>query len=78
MAAPHVAGVAALLRSYFPQLTAVQVCDILRESAYRPSLVVNRPGRSGDLTPFSNLSQTGGLLNAAAAVQLAIERTRQP
>ncbi len=78
MAAPHVAGVAALLRAYFPQLTAVQVCDILRESAYRPSLVVNRPGRSGDLTPFSNLSQTGGLLNAAAAVQRAIDRTRQP
>ncbi len=78
MAAPHVAGVAALLRAYFPQLTAVQVCDILRESAYRPALVVNRPGRSGDLTPFSNLSQTGGLLNAAAAVQLAIDRTRQP
>ncbi len=78
MAAPHVAGVAALLRAYFPQLTAVQVCDILRESAYRPALVVNRPGRSGDLTPFSNLSQTGGLLNAATAVQLAIERTRQP
>ncbi|WP_288423474.1 S8 family serine peptidase [uncultured Spirosoma sp.] len=78
MAAPHVAGVAALLRAYFPQLTAVQVCDILRESTYRPALVVNRPGRSGDLTPFSNLSQTGGLLNAAAAVQLAIDRTRQP
>lgn len=78
MAAPHVAGVAALLRSYFPQLTAVQVCAILRDSAYRPSLVVNRPGRSGDLTPFGNLSQTGGILNAAAAVQLAIERTRQP
>ncbi len=78
MAAPHVAGVAALLRSYFPQLTAVQVCAILRASAYRPTLVVNRPGRSGDLTPFSNLSQTGGVLNAAAAVQLAIERTRQP
>ncbi len=78
MAAPHVAGVAALLRAYFPQLTAVQGCDLLRESAYRPALVVNRPGRSGDLTPFSNLSQTGGLLNAAAAVQLAIDRTRQP
>lgn len=78
MAAPHVAGVAALIRSYFPQLTAVQVCDILRESAYRPTLIVNRPGRSGDLTPFSNISQTGGVLNAAAAIQLAIERTRQP
>jgi subtilisin family serine protease len=78
MAAPHVAGVAALLRSYFPQLTAIQVCSILRESAYRPTQVVNRPGRSGDLTPFSNLSQTGGLLNAAAAVQLALDRSRQP
>ncbi|QJD78931.1 S8 family peptidase [Spirosoma rhododendri] len=78
MSAPHVAGVAALIRSYFPQLTAVQVCNILRESTHRPTLVVNRPGRSGDLTPFSTLSQTGGLLNAAAAVQLAIDRTRQP
>lgn len=74
MAAPHVAGVAALLRSYFPTLTAVEVCTIIRQSAYRPTLVVTRPGRSGDLIPFQNLSQTGGLLNAADAVRLALSR----
>ena len=73
MAAPCVAGVAALIRSYFPNLTAVQVKEILMKSAYKPDVMVRLPGRAGgSLVPFSSLSKSGGIVNAAEAVKLAM------
>ena len=77
MAAPHVAGVAALLRSYFSTLTAVQVKAILLDSSYKPGLTypVRRPGRSGQLVPFGTLSRSGGVLNAYEAVKMAMKLT---
>ncbi len=71
MAAPCVAGVAALIRSYFPSLTAVQVKDILMKSVYKPELTVVRPS-SKQRVPFSSLSVSGGIINAAQAVKMAI------
>jgi subtilisin family serine protease len=75
MAAPMVAGIAALLRSYFPDLKARQVKDIIEESALPVNLSVNRPGSEGEQVSFSELSRTGGLANAYNAVRVA-ERTR--
>lgn len=72
MAAPHIAGVAALLRSYFPKLTAGQVKDILLKSSYKPGFSVQKPGRSSQPVPFNALSRSGGLLNAYEAVKLAM------
>ncbi|MEZ0540339.1 S8 family serine peptidase [Fibrella arboris] len=73
MASPCVAGVAALLRSYFPNLTAVQVKDILMKSAYKPDVMVRKPGRAGgSMVPFSSLSKSGGIVNAYEAVKLAM------
>ena len=72
MAAPMTAGVAALLRSYFPKLTAVQVKEILMKSTYKPTIDVRKPGRSMELVPFSQLSQSGGVLNAYEAVKLIL------
>jgi cell wall-associated protease len=69
-ASPCVAGVAALLWSYFPDLTAAQVKDILLRSVYKPNLMVVRPG-SAQLVPFSSLSVSGGIVNAYNAVKLA-------
>jgi cell wall-associated protease len=74
MAAPMTAGVAALLRSYFPKLTAVQVKDILMKSSYKPDLQVRKPGRADQQISFKNLSRSGGLLNAFEAVKMAISR----
>lgn len=71
MAAPCVAGVAALLRSYFPNLTAIQVKEILMKSVYKPELTVIRPG-SKQRVLFSSLSISGGIVNAAQAVKLAM------
>lgn len=74
MAAPMVAGIAAMLRSYFPDLKATQVKEIILESALPVNLEVVKPG-SDEKINFSELSATGGLANAYTAVKLA-ERTK--
>ncbi|MEM1359159.1 MAG: S8 family serine peptidase, partial [Bacteroidota bacterium] len=74
MAAPMVAGIAALLRSYFPDLKAVQVKEIIMESAIPVSLEVTKPGSEESIN-FADLSVTGGLANAYTAVKLA-EQTK--
>lgn len=76
MAAPMTAGVAALLRSYFPKLTAVQVKEILMKSSYKPDLLVHKPGRSAAMVPFRSLSRSGGLLNAYEAVKMILADRR--
>lgn len=74
MAAPVVSGVAALLMAYFPELSAMQVRDILLESVRTlPDLEVRRPG-DGSRVKFSTLSRTGGVVDAYAAVKLALQR----
>ena len=74
LAAPVVSGVAALLLSYFPDLTPMEVRDILVQSVRaRGDAAAVRPG-DGVSAPFGTLSISGGLLDAAAAVRLAMER----
>jgi cell wall-associated protease len=70
MASPVVAGTAAFLLSYYPNLTAQQVKYIIENSATTNIGEVTNPG-SGATVPFAQLSKTGGLLNAAEAVKLA-------
>ncbi|HMZ46032.1 MAG TPA: S8 family peptidase [Chitinophagaceae bacterium] len=72
MATPVVAGIAALLRSYYPSLSAVQIKNIIEKSAtiYDNSVATFLPG-TNDKTTLSELCRTGGLVNAYAAVQLA-------
>lgn len=73
-AAPVVSGVAALLMAYFPDLSAADVREILLATATRhASATTPRPG-DGDEVPFSALSATGGIVNAAAAVEAALAR----
>ncbi len=71
MACPAAVGVAAMLMDYFPDLTAAQIKDILRQSTRKfDGLKVTKPG-SKDEVPFSQLSSTGGMVNAYEAVKLA-------
>ena len=73
MASPVVAGVAALLMTYFPSLAAGDVKRILLETATRmPDRVVLRPGEGDARVPFGDLSATGGIVNAHAAVRAAL------
>ena len=89
-AAPFVVGVAALLKSYFPELTMIQIKNIILETVYRPNIKVIGPHfvtfppaqrqlliNKGVLVPFSSLSKTGGILDAEAAVKKAIEMTKK-
>jgi len=78
MACPAAVGVAALLLSYFPDLTAGQVKDVIEKSTRKfDGLKVAKPGTSEDV-PFSTLSITGGLVNAFEAVKLAETIKSQP
>ncbi|MBK5278813.1 MAG: S8 family peptidase [Bacteroidia bacterium] len=71
MASPTVAGVAALLMSYFPELSYLEIKDILKKSTRKfDTLEVASPGGSGNVK-FSELSNTGGLVNAYEAVKMA-------
>jgi len=74
MSAPCVTGVAALLLSYFPNLSILQVKEILLKSTFKPNQLVNKPGTKFQV-PFSSLSASGGILNAYNAVQMAIQAT---
>ena len=73
MAAPVVSGVAALLMSYYPNLSAADVKRILIDSAtrYADQRVVRPGAENGEQVPFGSLSSTGGVVNAYAAVKLA-------
>lgn len=77
MASPVTAGVAAILMSYFPDLTATQVRSILRESTRKfDNLKVKKPGANEDVE-FGNLTITGGMVNAYEAVKLAMLRQKK-
>lgn len=79
MAAPVVSGVVALLLSYFPTLTPMQVKDLLLQSVRTfPNAQVAKPGDDGQKVPFAGLSRTGGLIDAYAAVKLALQRETRP
>jgi subtilisin family serine protease len=73
MAAPVVSGLAALIREYFPNLTAAQVKDIMLKSVVKVDQKVRVVNGSGDtvMIPFSQVCITGGIINAFNALQLA-------
>jgi len=70
MASPVVAGLAALLKSYFPKLTAVQLKKIIEESVTKISEPVRKPGTS-EMVPMTDLCKSGGIVNAYNAIKLA-------
>jgi hypothetical protein len=72
MAAPVVSGLAALLMSYYPNLSAADVKRIVLESATRyADRPVVRPGEGGEPIRFGELSATGAVVNAYSALKLA-------
>ncbi|ANW97340.1 hypothetical protein AXE80_14010 [Wenyingzhuangia fucanilytica] len=73
MASPATAGVAALIRSYFPELSASQVKHIIMNSGTLVNLEVLLPKGEGKLVPFTELSKSGRIVNAYNAVKMAAE-----
>ncbi|MGS2763122.1 S8 family serine peptidase [Sinomicrobium sp. M5D2P9] len=76
MASPVVAGIAAVLRSYFPQLSARQVKHIIETSVTPIDFPVAPPNpwrQEVEEVRMKELCKTGGIVNAYKAIQLAKE-----
>ena len=71
MASPVVAGVAALVLSYYPTLTAQQLKWVIEKSATPINSKVKLPGSDDDMVQLSDISETGGVVNAYEALKLA-------
>jgi subtilisin family serine protease len=76
MAAPVTSGVAAIIRSYYPELTAPEVKEILIKSSVRIKHKVNVPGEKGKKTKFKKLARSKGVISAYNAVKMAEERKK--
>ncbi len=70
MACPVVAGVGALLLEYFPDLSAEQLKYVIEKSATPLKEEVKLPG-TDDMVNLSDISESGGEVNAHEAVKLA-------
>ena len=70
MACPLVAGIAALTLEYFPTLSAKQLKYVIEKSAQAPDIKVKQPG-TDDMVNLSDISKTGGIVNAYEALKLA-------
>ena len=82
MASPEVAGLAALIRSYFPNLTASQVKKVIMQSGLKPNFKVyvgknDIENQSFKKVDFSELSKTGTIINARNAIILAAKMSKK-
>jgi len=76
MASPNAAGVAALVRAYYPKLKAAQVKQILMNSGVAIPIEV-KAGEEGQNFQFSDLSRSGKIVNAYNAIILADKMSRE-
>lgn len=70
MASPVVAGLAAFILSYYPNLSAQQVKYAIEHSVTKLPVKVKKPG-TDDLVDFSELCTSGGIVNGYEAIKLA-------
>ena len=70
MASPVVAGLAGLILSYYPKLTAVQVKEVIEKSAV---VITNKVKNyaTGKMVMLNTLCRTGGIVNAFEALKMA-------
>ncbi len=71
MAAPEVAGVAAMIRSYYPKLSAKQVKQILMDSGLSTNTQVVLGGETSNTESFANISKSGKMVNMYNALIMA-------
>lgn len=71
MAAPAVSGLAALIRSHYPALSATQVKRIIMQSGLSPNINVQIGGDEESSVTLSEVSRTGKIANAYNALILA-------
>ena len=74
-ATPIVSGVAALVRSYYPKLSASQVKEIILQSgvSYNIDIEIEQEDSTKKSIPFSELSKSGKVVNAYNALLMAAQ-----
>lgn len=79
MAAPIVSHIAAMIRSYFPTLTAIQVKEILLQSARNTAddAIAYEVPQHEESKTLNEMSKIGGIVNAANALELAKKYSTQ-
>ena len=70
MASPVVAGLAAFILEYYPKLTPQQVKMVIEKSSKNPGMKVKNP-ETGEEVDLSDISRSGGVINAYEAIKLA-------
>ena len=75
MAAPAVSGVASLVLSYFPKISAKKLKEIILESGIKVEIKVNHAGKE-NISPDS-ISKTGKIVNAYNALIAASKSKRK-
>lgn len=73
MAAPIVSHIAAMIRSYFPSLSAVEVKKIIKQSVWKPNeqdISYDIPQKE-ETKSLAEIASAGGIVNAAKAIQIA-------
>lgn len=73
MAAPMVSGVAAMLKSYFPKLSMLEIKEAILSSAKSYKGTKQSLPGSEELVDFGTLSVTGGVVDVSAAVKKCLE-----
>ncbi|PVW15186.1 S8 family peptidase [Marixanthomonas spongiae] len=76
MAAPEAAGVAATIRSYYPNLSAYEVKQIIMDSGLTTKSPVVLGGDASNTDNFGNISTSGKMVNMYNALILADKRSR--
>lgn len=77
MASPNVAGVAAMIRSYYPNLSAKEIKGIIMNSGTTISDEVVVGGNPKDVRPFNSLSKSGKIVNGFSAMTLAEKMSKE-
>lgn len=71
MASPGVAGVAAVVRSYYPKLSAKQIKQVLMNSGLSSNSPVMLGGDKSNTDNFNNISKSGKMVNLYNALIMA-------
>ncbi len=71
MASPNTAGVAAMIRSYYPKLSAAQVKKIIMRSGLTTNTSIILGGNQNKQARFNEISKSGEMVNMYNAFKLA-------
>lgn len=77
MASPNAAGVAAMIRSYFPSLSAAQVKQIMMDSGVPVNFDVEVSGDPNDKRNFQDISTSGKFVNLYNALIMADKMSKK-